>query len=110
MSAPDPSVLERAGFHVTENTPWHWTLRGHGLHVDYWPTVGKFQAFGKVFHATVESFLSDASTGRIKMPATDRAVCNRCGGSIWWVLSGRGKWMPLNADGGSHFAHCRRTQ
>ena len=110
MSAPDPTVLERAGFAVTEhNGGKHWVLRGRGLKADFWPTVSKFQVFGKVFHASVSDFIQAAHEGRYTRP-NNVSRCKRCGDPICWIKTARGKWMPLDQDGGAHMARCRRVQ
>lgn len=32
--------------------------------------------------------------------------CRSCGAPVYWVTTRRGKKMPVNADGTSHFASC----
>ena len=103
-------ALERAGFTVTHhNNDRHWVLRGRGLRVDYWPTRNKFQVFGKVFRASVQDFIQAVHEGQYTRP-DNSSRCKRCGDPIQWVKTARGKWMPLDQDGGAHMAHCRRTQ
>ncbi len=104
-------ALERAGFAVSQhNGGKHWVLKGCGLRADYWPTVGKFQVFGKVFQASVEDFIAAATVGRYTKPDTPPSRYKRCNAPIYWVRTHKGKWMPLDVDGGSHFVHCRRGQ
>ncbi len=104
-------ALERAGFTVTHhNNDRHWVLRGRGLRVDYWPTVGKFQVFGKVFRASVSDFIQSVRQGQYARPTNSPSQCNRCHAPIYWVKPHNGKWMPLDSDGGPHMAHCRRVQ
>ena len=104
-------ALERAGFAVSQhNGGKHWVLKGRGLKVDYWPTVGKFQVYGKVFQASVQDFIAAATAGRYTKPDTPPTRCRRCAAPIYWVKTPRDKWMPLDQDGGRHMSHCRRTQ
>ena len=37
---------------------------------------------------------------------TPQARCRSCEAPIWWVKTERGKNMPVNADGTSHFSSC----
>lgn len=37
---------------------------------------------------------------------TPKKSCLSCGAAIWWIVTERGKKMPLDADGTSHFATC----
>lgn len=37
---------------------------------------------------------------------TPVAKCRSCGASIQWIKTTKGKNMPVNADGTSHFATC----
>ena len=111
MTGQTDIVLERAGFAVSQhNNGKHWVLKGRGIRADYWPTVGKFQVFGKVFCASVEDFIQAAQAGQYTKPDKPPARCKRCGAQIYWVKTRRDKWMPLDADGGTHFARCRRVQ
>ena len=109
MTALTDLAFERAGFAVSQyNGGKHWVLTGRGIHADYWPTVGKFQVYGNVFHASVEDFIQAAQAGRYTKPDT-LSQCKYCGASIYWAKSARGKWIPLDSDGASHIAHCRRS-
>lgn len=102
--------FERSGFTVSEyNNGTHLVLRGRGLKVDYWPTAGKFMAMGRVFRATPQDFVASAMTGKFR-PPDSKSRCKRCGTAIFWTKSARGRWMPLDSDGGAHMAHCRKTQ
>lgn len=54
---------------------------------------------------------SDADRGRAPLtffipPGTPARVCRSCPGVIYWIVTGAGKRMPVNADGVSHFATC----
>lgn len=39
-------------------------------------------------------------------PATPEAACRACRATIFWIVTGLGKRMPVNPDGTSHFATC----
>ncbi len=111
MNSQSDLALERAGFAVSQhNGGKHWVLKGRGIRADYWPTAGKFQVFGKVFRASVQDFIRAAHAGQYTKPNKSPAHCKRCGDPIHWAKTARGKWMPLDQDGGAHMAHCRRTQ
>lgn len=45
----------------------------------------------------------------IKFPIPDDAVarpCRGCGKDIYWIVTEKGKRMPVDPDGTSHFATC----
>ena len=110
MTAQTDLALERAGFAVSQhNNGKHWVLKGRGIHADYWPTVGKFQVFGKVFRATPEEFVACAKLGKFHKPES-KSLCKRCSALIYWTKSNRDRWVPLDPDGGPHLARCKRTQ
>ena len=104
-------ALERAGFTVIHhNGGKHLVLKGHGLKVDYWPTASKFMVWGKVFRATPEQFLESVAAGKYSKRESQASRCNRCHSKIYWAESAKGRWFPLDADGGPHMAPCRRVQ
>ena len=37
---------------------------------------------------------------------TESTRCRSCGATIYFVITDKGKRMPTNADGTSHFASC----
>ncbi len=41
-------------------------------------------------------------------PLGDRSVCRspRCGAVIYWVITAKGKKMPVEADGTPHWGRC----
>ena len=111
MNSQTDLALERAGFAVSQhNGGKHWVLKGRGIRADYWPSSNKFQVFGKVFQASVQDFISAATAGEYAKPDKPAAHCSQCNAPIYWVKTRKGKWMPLDVDGGPHFAHCRRVQ
>lgn len=42
-------------------------------------------------------------------PGTPTAICKGCGEFIKWIRTRAGKNMPVNADGTSHFATCKKA-
>lgn len=38
------------------------------------------------------------------------AKCRSCDGTIWWVVTRRGKNMPVNPDDTSHFETCPKAK
>lgn len=44
---------------------------------------------------------------RFAIPAgTPEASCRGCGAAIFWIVTAKGKRMPVRPDGRSHFADC----
>ncbi len=44
---------------------------------------------------------------KFEIPAgTPASVCRGCGAAIFWINTGKGRAMPADADGTSHFATC----
>ncbi len=39
-------------------------------------------------------------------PATPVKACRSCGAGIYWIVTAKGKRMPVDPDGTSHFATC----
>ncbi len=39
-------------------------------------------------------------------PGTPSAKCRSCQATIYWIETTKGKQMPCNGDGTSHFASC----
>lgn len=40
---------------------------------------------------------------------TGLSHCRGCGGGIYWIRTSRGKNMPVNQDGTSHFTSCEKA-
>lgn len=95
--------------HRIENEGKHWIFSHPDMHLGFWPSSGKWYAFGKHFKATPAQVISAYKAGRFKMPpgsADSQAKCRSCGADIWWVETSGGKNMPIDRDGNSHFATC----
>lgn len=48
----------------------------------------------------------------IKFTIPDDAVvkrCSGCGKDIYWIVTAKGKRMPVDPDGTSHFATCEKA-
>ena len=106
----------KAGIHVAEfNEGTHWQLHWCEAVIDYWPSAGKCQAYGRVFKVRPDALVSAITTGRISMPAeASPSVCNACREPIFWVKSVNtvqpsksGKNFPINADGTRHHGTCK---
>lgn len=39
-------------------------------------------------------------------PSAPAKACSTCRASVYWILTPRGRRMPVNPDGTSHFATC----
>jgi hypothetical protein len=35
--------------------------------------------------------------------------CNGCGATIYWIKTAKGRAMPVNPDGTSHFSNCPKA-
>lgn len=47
---------------------------------------------------------------RFEIPkGTGSSKCRGCQEFIWWIKTSSGKNMPVNADGTSHFATCKKA-
>lgn len=109
-------LFERAGFRVAVNNEGkHLCIdRVDGtLHLDHWPTVGKWMAWGKVWQgSTPDQVLEAIRAGRLRMPReifNDGARdCRYCGATIYWTETDKGKRMPIEVDGRPHIANCER--
>ncbi len=101
-------AFESAGIAVDiQKDPKHWKLRYGKTVIGYWPTTGSCWAFGKSFRPEREKLVQALLSGRIRMPAeADRAVCTSCGADIWWVVTAKGKKMPLDGNGEAHWSSC----
>lgn len=42
--------------------------------------------------------------------ARGSSECRGCGATIWWIETTRGKFMPINEDGSSHFSTCPKAE
>ena len=41
---------------------------------------------------------------------TPAALCSGCKATIYWIITRKGKKMPVNPDGTSHFSNCPQAQ
>lgn len=100
--------FEKAGIRVeVQKDPQHWKLTRPGCVVGFWPNTGACFAFGKSFTPSVDTLIAAMVSGRIRMPDdAGKAVCRNCKAPIWWVTTPRGKKMPLDHDGESHWSTC----
>lgn len=39
-------------------------------------------------------------------PGTPASSCRSCGATVFWIVTPRGRKMPVDGDGTSHFASC----
>lgn len=39
----------------------------------------------------------------------DKTYCKGCGATIFWIITKKGKKMPVDPDGASHFATCSKA-
>jgi len=42
----------------TVHTPYHWTRKLNGKHLDYWPSKNKFMYQNNVMHGNVSAFIA----------------------------------------------------
>jgi hypothetical protein len=109
LSETVAAELTSAGFHVTRhNAGLHLIAVGYGLRFNYWPSAHKWMIFGRVWQSSVKAVIQGISQGRIRMSDdAQQSECRRCGATIWWAGTNRGRWIPVEADGDSHVGRCQ---
>lgn len=117
IDSPDTmqQAFEEADFTVSwHNEGRHFKAEDDDLVISAWPNAltwqgcgCKWMVFGKVFPATPETVLRYAEEGRFVMPdEAEESECRSCGEPIWWVVTAKGKNMPLDDNGEAHFNTC----
>lgn len=108
-------AFEEAGFDVEwHNEGRHFKAISDEVVISGWPNMltwqgcgCKWMVYGKVFPATPERVLEFFEAGRFQMPdEAEEATCRNCGETIWWIVTSKGKNMPLDSDGEAHFNLC----
>jgi hypothetical protein len=103
----DETDLLAAGFQIDKRDDY-WIFSGSGLSFKHWPKTETWMVFGRTFQATPKAINGATAANKFTMPANASAAkCRKCNADIWWSKTRRGKWIPLESDGCSHFGRCQ---